>query len=203
MRRFLSVLASTCVLFTLGLFPIPTGGEGPSPDMQVGFYFWHQKGSLVNTSEYDPKFPNRYEYLKLDGWSPNGWAPRKIDAVLEFNHAGETELRRVSTLRVTVSLRIGPLRTDPRTKLTDFKALEDNAIWLPARLIDRVQRVTLPENNQLVLLKDFDLEAIYTDLWERSLWPLELRVEVLLEPVLPDRLDKAIVSRTLRIIPGD
>lgn len=199
----LTVMSLTFLLFfVLSLFPIPSSGESSSP-MQIAFLFWHRRSSPVNTSEYDPKFPDRYEYLQLEEWAPNGWAPKKIDVVLQADTVGRAKLQGVSTLRVTVSLRVGPLKLDPKEGLTDFKALEANAVWLPAQLSKTMPRGRVPKTNQVVLLKDFNLEEMYTGLWKQGLWPLELKVEVLLEPLRPEHLHEAVISRTLRLIPGD
>ncbi|SRR5258706_8153922 len=171
--------------------------------MEIGFFFWHRKGSDLNISEYNPKFPQRYEYLTLNEWSPNGWKPSKVDIALEYDAAGQMRLNQVSSFQVSLALRVGPLRGDPVTKVTDFEGLEKNAIWLPSFLAKKIPRGDLSITNRIVLVKDYNLEQLTTDLWKRNLWPLELRVKVLLEPIKPDQLKESVFSGTLRIIPGD
>jgi hypothetical protein len=191
------------ILLMISCAPVSSLAGDSQSRMQLAFFFWHRKGSNLNISEYDPKYPQRYEYLMLEEWSPNGWKPSKIDIALEFDSAGKMKLSEVSSFHVSLSLRVGPLKGDPTTKITDFKGLEANAVWLPAHLARTVPRGSLPIATRLILIKDYNIESLTIGLWKKNLWPVELKARVSLEPLKPEQLKESVISRNLRIIPGD
>lgn len=196
-------LVLLCFLSATGVSIGSTGTAASHSDFRLGFFFWHLKGSPLNRSDFDPRFPQRFEYLKLEEWSPNGWAPTRIDVVLESDSEGRARLQAASEVRVVLSLKVGPLRRDPGTGLTDFSHLQTEAVWLPAYLVKRIPKAGLTKSAKLVLLRDLDLKRITGELWRRNLWPVELRVDVVLEPLQAEGLREAAISKELPILPGD
>ncbi len=197
MRRFVAV---ACLILAVETLAAESARGDSTPASEIAFFFWHRKGSPINLDEYDPKFPDRYEYLELDEWSPDGWRPRRVDLVLQL--AGRS-LAGVSAFRTAISVRVGPVRLDPASQLTDVAHLEDNAVWIPAHLVRTTKLPALRHGQRLVLLSNFDLAKLCTDLANRQLWPIELRVDVVSEPLRAKNLPDAVISRTLRVLPGD
>lgn len=198
----LTLILSVLVVCLPPVRAVDGNASGTIAKPRLGVFFWHRRGSTINRDEYDAKFPERYEYLELDEWSPDGWAPRKVDIVLEPGQGGD-QLAKVSTVRTTISMRIGPLRQDPVTGLTDTAYLETNAVWVPARVVISKELRAGSTAGRLILAPNWDLEQANNALWKRHLWPMELKIDVVLEPLRPETLHEAVISRTLRLLPGD
>jgi len=200
-RRFSCAAAVTlaaCVAFNVfALSADTTSALGP----EIAVFFWHRKGSPSNRHEYDPKFPARYERLELDEWSPDGWAPGKVDIILQLPDEGA--LARFSSVRTTISMRVGPLALDSEAGVTDVPRLEADAVWLPAHSVHTSRIADAKTGSRLILVQQFDLERLTKNLWKANLWPIELKFEAVLEPLRSDHLRESLASRTLRLQPGD
>ncbi|MGH8336854.1 MAG: hypothetical protein ACRETL_08590 [Gammaproteobacteria bacterium] len=155
---------------------------------------------MDSTEPWDP----RHEYLRLREWSSNGWAPKKVDLALVASGNIEEAFRSIEQVRIAIALKVGTLRADPHSGLTDELRLMKSSEWWPAEFVKVVPKGDLVRRgNNLVVVGDLDFQKIYEDLWRSGLWPVELEVRALV--YWNENLRERHQAREthLRIMPGD
>ena len=182
---------SSAVDADIGLLNIRFYGAGPGE----GHVYINDKKVFVRDWE-------RYEFHE---YQPLDARPAVLNVVVSVLNSGDATEE--AEIRMAVSPKLAPIvyipglvgsGTDPST--ADVDATQLGAVWFaPTRLVSK--RVKFPAKRpEDVSFERISLADLLTHYAKQHLWPVELRIDVSVEPTRTDRrLANNTLSRSLRI----
>jgi hypothetical protein len=204
MRRALVGLVAATLALLAGRGYAELSKASASPSLELGVFFRHLRGSLLNDGAPGAWDPSQQDYRRLDEWSPNAWAPKRFDLALTVSGKIEEAIQSIERVRIAMAFKVGALRADPQVGLTDKVHLMKSSRWWPAEFVKVVSKADLVRRgDNLVVVQDVDFQRMYEDLWRSGLWPVELEVRALVDWKEDSRERHLALETHLRINPGD